>query len=260
MAYIYNFGLRGVASDVQFGKDGGRVVYDSGNSLFKVTTDGTTLGNMNVAMPTLDDHAATKRYVDQIAEGLDIKESCRASSTGANVDIALAPSALDGVTLVAGDRVLVKDQTIPAQNGIYVFNGTGAAMTRAVDMDASGEFTGSFFFVEEGTLNSDQGYVVTTNGIVTPDASPVEFTQFTGTGQITAGTALSKSGNTLNVNVDDTYIKVDLSDQLTVKGTTTTGQVLKSDGSSGVVYGAVDLANASAVSGILPLANGGLGG
>jgi len=259
MAYIYNFGLRGVASDVQFGKDGGRVVYDSGNSLFKVTTDGTTLGNMNVAMPTLDDHAATKRYVDQIAEGLDIKESCRASSTGANVDIALAPSALDGVTLVAGDRVLVKDQTIPAQNGIYVFNGTGAAMTRAVDMDASGEFTGSFFFVEEGTLNSDQGYVVTTNGIVTPDASPVEFTQFTGTGQITAGTALSKSGNTLNVNVDDTYIKVDLSDQLTVKGTTTTGQVLKSDGSSGVVYGAVDLANASAVSGILPLANGGLG-
>ena len=81
MADIKNFGIRGIGADVQFGKSGGRVVYDSGNSLFKVTTDGTTLGNMNVATPTLDNHAANKSYVDSIAQGLDVKDSVRAAST-----------------------------------------------------------------------------------------------------------------------------------------------------------------------------------
>ena len=257
MAQVKNFGIRGIGSDVQFGKGGGRVVYDSGNSLFKVTTDGSTLGNINVATPTLDDHAANKAYVDSVASGLDVKDSVRAASTG-NVDVSSAPSTIDGVNLSSGDRVLLKDQTTASQNGIYVFNGAASAMTRAEDMDAAGEFVGAFFFVEEGTVNSDQGYVMSSDGPITVGTSDIAFTKFTGTGQITAGDALSKSGNTLNVNVDDTYVRV-VSDALTLKGTSTTGEVLKSDGAGGVVYGALDLTNANAVSGALPLANGGLG-
>lgn len=258
MAQVKNFGIRGIGSDVQFGKNGGRVVYDSGNSLFKVTTDGTTLGHMNVATtPTADNHATSKAYVDSVASGLDVKDSVRAASTG-NVDVSSAPSTIDGVNLTSGDRVLLKNQTTASQNGIYVFNGASSAMTRAADMNESGEFVGAFFFVEEGTVNSDQGFVMSSNGPITVDSSDIEFTKFTGTGQITAGDALSKSGNTLNVNVDDTYVRV-VSDALTLKGTATTGEVLKSDGAGGVAYGALDLTNANAISGALPLANGGLG-
>ena len=66
MADIKNFGIRGVGADVQFGKSGGRVVYDSGNSLFKITTDGTTLGTMSAATPTDDTHVTTKGYVDSV--------------------------------------------------------------------------------------------------------------------------------------------------------------------------------------------------
>ena len=82
MADIKNFGIRGIGADVQFGKSGGRVVYDSGNSLFKVTTDGTTLGKLSVLTPTSDNHAANKGYVDSVASGLDVKDSVRAASTG----------------------------------------------------------------------------------------------------------------------------------------------------------------------------------
>lgn len=258
MADIKNFGIRGIGSDVQFGKSGGRVVYDSGNSLFKVTTDGSTLGNMNVATPTSDNHAANKSYVDSVASGLDVKQSVRAASTG-NVTISGPGASVDGVSLSSGDRVLLKNQSSGSENGIYVWNGSASAMTRATDMDGAAEFVGSFFFVEEGTINSDQGFVCSTDGTITVDTTAIAFTQFTGTGQLTAGNGLSKSGNTFNVNVDDVYVKIDGSDNLTVKGTTTTGQVLRSDGSGGVAYGAVNLTSSDAVTGALPLTNGGLG-
>ena len=256
MADIKNFGIRGIGADVQFGKSGGRVVYDSGNSLFKVTTDGTTLGNMNVATPTLDNHAANKSYVDSIAQGLDVKDSVRAASTG-NITVGTPATTLDGVTLVTGDRILLKDQTTGSENGIYTYASGG--LTRATDMDATGEFVGAFFFVEEGTTNSDQGFVCSTNGTVTVGTTAVAFTQFTGTGQLTAGNGLSKSGNTFNVNVDDTYVEINGSDQLTIRGTSTTGQALLSDGSNGVAYGAVNLTSSDAVTGALGIANGGLG-
>jgi hypothetical protein len=258
MALIKNFGIAGIGQSVQYGKGGGKVVYDTSNSLFKVTTDGSTLSNLNVAAPTADDHAATKLYVDSIAQGLDVKESVKAASTG-DMSTSSAVSVVDGVTLQQGDRILLKDQVTGSQNGIYTFASTGAPLARAIDMDATGEFTGSFFFVEEGTVNSDQGFVCTTNGTVTPGSTTVEFAQFTGTGQLTAGDGLSKVGNTIDINVDDTFIKINNSDALTIKGTAVTGEVLKSDGLGGVAYGALDLTNANAIAGALPLANGGLG-
>lgn len=258
MADIKNFGIRGIGADVQFGKSGGRVVYDSGNSLFKVTTDGSTLGNMNVASPTADNHAANKSYVDSVASGLDVKQSVRAAST-ADVTLSGPGATIDGVTMASSDRVLLKNQSSAAENGIYVYNGAASAMTRATDMDGAAEFVGAFFFVEEGTVNSDQGFVCSTDGTITVDTTAIAFTQFTGTGQLTAGAGLSKNGNAMSVNVDDTYVKIDGNDALTVKGTTTTGQVLRSDGSGGVAYGAVNLTSSDAVTGALPLANGGLG-
>tara|TARA_B100001057_G_scaffold487831_1_gene571182 strand:- start:6930 stop:11687 length:4758 start_codon:yes stop_codon:yes gene_type:complete len=256
MADIKNFGIRGIGADVQFGKAGGRVVYDSGNSLFKITTDGTTLGNMSAATPTLDTHVTTKGYVDSVASGLDVKDSVRVAST-TDVNTSTPPAAIDGVTLSAGDRILLKDQSTDTQNGIYTYDASG--LTRATDMDAAGEFVGAFFFVEEGTVNSDQGFVMTSDGPITVGATSIAFTKFTGTGQITAGAALSKSGNTLLVNVDNSFIEVNGSDELTIKGTNTTGQVLQSDGSGGVAYGTVDLTSANSVAGALGLANGGLG-
>ena len=128
----------------------------------------------------------------------------------------------------------MKDQATASQNGIWVWASAVAPLVRAIDMDATGEFTGSFFFVEEGTVNSDQGFVCTTNGTVTVGSTAVEFSQFTGTGQLTAGDGLSKVGNKIDVNVDDTFVEVDANDALTIKGTFVTGEVLQSDGSGSV--------------------------
>ena len=259
MALIKNFGIAGIGQSVQYGKGGGKVVYDTSNSLFKITTDGTTLTHVAVeTTPTDNNHATSKAYVDSVAQGLDVKESVRAASTG-SITTTSPGSTIDGVNLVQGDRILLKDQATASQNGIWVWTSAVAPLERAIDMDATGEFTGSFFFVEEGTVNSDQGFVCTTNGTVTPGSTAVEFAQFTGTGQLTAGDGLSKVGNKIDINVDDTFVKIDGNDALTIKGSATTGEVLKSDGSGGVVYGALDITNGSAISGALPLANGGLG-
>lgn len=259
MALIKNFGIAGIGQSVQYGKGGGKVVYDTSNSLFKITTDGTTLTHMSVeTTPTDNNHATSKAYVDSVAQGLDVKESVRAATTG-DITITSPGSTIDSVNLVQGDRILLKDQATASQNGIYVWAAGTAPLVRAIDMDATGEFTGSFFFVEEGTVNSDQGFVCTTNGTVTPGSTAVEFAQFTGTGQLTAGDGLSKIGNTIDINVDDVFIKINANDALTIKGTSVTGEILKSDGQGGVVYGALDITNSGAISGALPLANGGLG-
>ena len=259
MATIKNFGIVGIGQSVQYGKGGGKVVYDTGNSLFKVTTDGTTLSHLDVATtPTADNHATSKAYVDSVATGLDVKDSVRAASTG-DITVSAPGASIDGVALAQGDRVLLKDQVTQSQNGIYIFNTASTTLTRAADMNESGEFVGAFFFVEEGTQNSDQGFVCTTDGTVTVDATAITFSQFTGTGQISPGAGLSKAGNQIDVNVDDTFIKIDANDDLTIKGTATTGEVLQSDGNGGVSYGTVNLGSTNSVSGILPLANGGLG-
>ena len=134
--------------------------------------------------------------VDAARSGLDVKASVRAATT-ANITLS-AVQTIDGVTLVAGDRVLVKDQTTASQNGIYVVS--ASAWTRATDADTSAKVTsGMFTFVEEGTTNADSGWVLTTNNTITLDTTSLAFAQFSGAGQITAGNGLTKTGNTLNV-------------------------------------------------------------
>ena len=163
-------------------------------------------GQAKVSDPTLAAHIATKGYVDAARQGLDVKASVRVATTAAinlatdlnNGDI------IDGVTLVTGDRVLVKDQATASQNGIYVATASGAAV-RSSDANGTadtGELTsGTFTFVEEGTVNFDSGFVVSTNGAITVGTTGITWTQFSGAGSFDAGSGLSKTGTQVNVNV-----------------------------------------------------------
>ena len=163
----------------------------------------------------------SKEYVDAVKVGLDFKDSVRVAST-ANVTVSGPGAAIDGVTLSSGDRVLLKNQSTGSENGIYVFNGAASALTRATDADANAEVTsGLFTFVEEGTVNADSGFVLTTDGSITVGSTALTFAQFSGAGQITAGDALTKSGNQLDVNDDNVTLEVN-SDALRIKGISAT--------------------------------------
>ena len=189
----------------------------------------------NLTDPTQDQDAATKSYVDNVVNGLDVKESVQVATTanlastynnGAGTLTASSNGALsiDGVTVSTNDRVLVKNQTDTKQNGIYVVTATGDGsnpfvLTRAGDADAASEITGgTFTFVEQGTANSENGFVFTHDGTPTLGTTAITVTQFSGAGQITAGAALTKTGNQLDVAVDDSTIEVS-SDALQIKTT-----------------------------------------
>jgi hypothetical protein len=161
-------------------------------------------GNIKVATPTDPAHAATKGYVDAARQGLDVKQSVRAATTAAvNLTSELeAGDTIDTtVTLVAGDRVLVKNQGTASQNGIYVVQATGAAV-RAVDANGTADTGtvsgGTFTFVEEGTLNADSGWVVSSNGAITVGTDAMNWVQFSGAGAVVAGDGLTKDGATIN--------------------------------------------------------------
>lgn len=143
--------------------------------------------------------AATKGYVDSVAVGLELKHSCRVASTGANLALS-GLQTIDGIAINANDRVLVKDQTNAVNNGIYVAS-TGA-WSRASDADGTnGNVSyGMFTFIETGSINAGSGWVLIGSGVVTVGTTPLNFSQFSGAGEITAGSNIVKSGNTLSLN------------------------------------------------------------
>jgi hypothetical protein len=103
-------------------------------------------------------------------------------ATVAAIDLASAPAAIDGVTLASGDRVLVKDGSTvnggvsSIDNGVYVFNGTGSAMTRSLDFDEDDEVVaGSVVPVEEGTANADRVYLMISDNPLVVGTDPLEF-------------------------------------------------------------------------------------
>lgn len=163
--------------------------------------------------PTSDSQLANKAYVDGVAAGLDIKASCRAG-TAANITLE-GLQTIDGVVLVAGNRVLVKSQTNASENGIYSVV-DAAAWTRTTDMDQPAEFAGSFTFIEEGAAYADTGWVCTTNNPVVIGTTAINWVQFSSAGVVLAGAGLEKVGNTLNV-LTSNGVQVDGSNKVTLK-------------------------------------------
>lgn len=159
----------------------------------------------NLSTPSADTDAATKAYVDGlVSAGLTLKSPVNYISTG---DLTLSGLTTQTYgdwpsTLTAGDRILVKDNTTTTENGIYVA-ATGA-WTRATDFNSSGNIiTNSFFFVSKGTALASTGWVMSTVGPVTPGTTPIAFVQFSAAGVIVAGNYLTKTGNSLAVNLGD---------------------------------------------------------
>jgi hypothetical protein len=186
--------------DAQTGNTGvGGTFAVSGTSTFNSNVSlGTTNRITDLADPVNPQDAATKSYVDAARSGLDVKQSVRAAST-ANLTLS-GVQTVDGVSLVVGNRVLAKNQTTSSQNGVYVV--AAGAWSRATDFDEPYEVTaGVFFFVEEGTVNADAGFVITSDNPQVVGTDPLIFTQFSGAGQIIAGDAITKTGNQLDVVV-----------------------------------------------------------
>lgn len=181
----------------------GNVTAASGTSTFNNVTisgsldmdSGTSATITGLASPTNDSDAATKGYVDALAQGIDAKASVVVATT-ANITLS-GTQTIDGVAVSVGDRVLVKDQSTSANNGIYLV--ASSSWTRTTDANSWTELVAAFTFVEQGTTNADSGWVCTVDAGGTLGSTSVTFAQFSGAGQITAGDGLTKSGNTLNV-------------------------------------------------------------
>jgi len=185
---------------------------------------GTTGTITGLANPVNDSDAANKGYVDSVAQGLDVKASVRVATT-TNITLS-GTQTIDGVSLSVNDRVLVKDQSTAADNGVYVV--ASGSWTRSADMNVWAELPGAFLFVEEGTTNDNSGWVCTVAQGGTLGSTAVTFEQFSGAGQITAGAGMTKTGNTLNVGTASSGRIVVNADNIDLAATGVTGGTYKS--------------------------------
>jgi hypothetical protein len=178
-----------------------------------IQLNGKIMANGNiismVGSPLQVGDAATKGYVDNqvtlAVQGLDSKASVKAATT-ANIALTGGPTSIDGVTILNGDRILVKNQTAPAENGIYYLN--AGNYVRALDMDQWTEFISAYTFVEQGTTQADTGWTCTVDSGGSLGTTAVTWVQFSGAGQVIGGAGLVKTGNTLDVVAGDTSLIV----------------------------------------------------
>lgn len=260
MANRKDYTLVGVGQSVQYGKAGGSVVWNTDH--FESTSDGIALAQLRVPTTPINDNDATSKiYVDSLASGVDAKASVRVATTvaGTLATSFAAGQTIDGVVLVAGDRILIKDQASAVENGIY--DVTAGAPTRSLDADTGAELNGgSFVFVEEGTTLADTGWVVTSDGTIIIGVSNITWVQFSSAGILNFGIGLTQTGNTVNANIGATTVSVNGGDDLIVNSSATAGQTIISAGVVGTeaTWGALDLANVNSITGLLPKLNGGL--
>ena len=291
--------ITGSSVSVSGNVTGGNVItdfiYSTGNTTLTINAQTISLnptGNVGmnarwingVADPINDQDAATKSYVDSVAQGLDPKASVvyataaniapytynnGTSGVGATITLNSTGNLLiDGSLVAANERVLIKNEVgayvntttqSAAFNGIYVVTvagapGVAAVLTRSADFNAPAEIPSAFTFVEYGTVNADTGWVCTTNAPVTVGTTQILFTQFSGAGSYTAGNALSLNGTQFNVNVDSSgnaTIGINGSNQLYIPAGAilTTPNIGAATGTSLSVSGAVTAA--STVGGVI---------
>ena len=186
----------------------------------------------NLADPVNATDAVNKQYADALTNGLDIKDSCLVATT-ANITLS-GTQTIDGVSVSAGKRVLVKDQSTGSENGIYVC--AAGSWSRSTDADGNDEVTaGLFTFIEQGSVNGDAGFVLTTDDPITVGTTALAFTQFSGAGSVSAGDGLTKSGNTLSADLKSNGGVVIESGELAVDlaASSITGTLAVSDGGTG---------------------------
>lgn len=212
-------------------------VINTGVSGTAISTDGTFASPSDTILAS---QKAIKTYVDAVAAGLSPKDSVVVATTAALpsntynngtggigatlTGVATGTLTVDGHVVAINERVLVKDEVTGANNGIYLCTVAGAigvayVLTRATDNNTSAEIVGAYTFVELGTVNASAGFVNTNSGTITVGTTAITWTQFSGAGEITAGTGLQKSGNTLSI--DSTVVTLTGSQTLTNKTLTT---------------------------------------
>jgi hypothetical protein len=200
-------------------------VTGTGVSSIAGNLDMTSNTIINLATPTNANDAATKQYVDDVAQGLHTHDTCNAatsttlatasggtvtynngtSGVGATLTTTGSYTTIDGVTLSNGMRILVKNEANTAHNGIYDRTST-TVLTRSTDFDTPAEMAGGdFTFITAGTLYDNTGWVMT-DPVTTVGTSPVPWVQFSGAGTYTAGTGLTLTGSQFSVNASQTQV------------------------------------------------------
>lgn len=218
---------------------------------FLTLTGGLSVDNdriSNVGSPLNSTDAATKGYVDSAIQGLAPKESVRLAST-ANVNLGGTVSSMDGIALAISDRVLLKDQTAPAENGIYAQlpNGT---LTRTPDADSNADLESAFVFVEEGTANANTAWLQTADNL-TIGTSAITWVKFISAADITVGNGLQKVGNQISVSsIGPGLLQADAVSTIKIQDGAVTAAKLDT--------GAVQLGSTK-TTGILPIGKGGTG-
>ena len=192
------------------GQNGNLIYHHNGE--FDISPDVVfdTVNINNYPNSTDISNVATVGYVNNMVQGLDVKDSVRFATTG-NISLNSTPddesNNRDMITgLMNGDRALVKNQIEAKENGIYLVN-TNGPWTRALDFDESHEVQGAFVFVEEGTVNGLKGFIQVSNDVVIIGDASLNFTQFNGAYAFEAGDGVTQNGNTLNVDTSLNFVE-----------------------------------------------------